>query len=131
MKQTKIKINNKDLVVYQLNLEQTFKLIFLLLPYLPIIENKWPELMVILKSFRHRDELLTAFFRVCREELSQSPKDLVMAFAILINKNEDLEWVAKNVSALDLVVAMPKLDKLNNFRLLFNTIKVLGTKYDK
>lgn len=129
MKSIKVKINNQNLTIKQLNLEQTLKLIFLLLPYIPLIEEKWTDLNRILNTLKHRNELLTVFFTVIREELIKAPKDLTLAFSILINKDEDLQWVVDNVTALDIVTLLPKLDKLNNFRLLFNVIKLLGVKY--
>lgn len=131
MKSIKITINKQNLIVRQLNVEQTLKLALLLLPYVPLIEEKWNELSGILNKLKHRNELLTVFFTVIREDLAKAPKDLTLAFSILINKDEDLKWVVENVSALDIVTLLPKLDKLNNFRLLFNVIKLLGVKYGK
>jgi len=118
-------VGGQSIEVKPLTLENSLRLVLLLSPYIARIEARWPEITAALQTTgARRPRLLETLFVELRQDLALMPGDLVTAFALLIDR--DIEWVARNGAAKDLVEAWPVLDAVNNFAGLWQSCKHLG-----
>lgn len=120
-KRNTIKVGDEWIEVSPLSLEATLTLVILLAPHIAKIEAHWSELQSGLRGNRGE---LSALLMALRQEMAKTPGDIVAAFALLTG--QDADWIARNASAADLVNALPVLDKVNDFGLLWTSIKALG-----
>jgi len=122
---TEITIGGETIEVKPLTLENSLRLMLLLSPYIAKIEAKWPRLIAALEAANgNRPHLLEMLFVEWRQDLMLAPGDLITAFSLLIDK--DIEFVATRATAKDLVMALPVLDSVNDFRNLWAACKELG-----
>lgn len=122
----KVKIGSQKVPVRPLTLENTLRLALLLGPHLAVIEERWPVLQRALKDRSgERPQLLRALFAALREELAEMPGDMLAAFGLLIDR--EISWMVENeVSATDLIEALPVLDEINDFSALWGAFRDLG-----
>lgn len=120
-RQPTIKVGDEWIEVEPLSLEATLTLVILLAPHIAKIETHWGELQSGLRNDRGE---LSALLMALRREMASFPGDIVKAFALLIGR--DYEFVARNASAADLINALPVLDEVNDFTLLWKSVKALG-----
>lgn len=99
-----VKVGAEIIEVRPMGLENTLRFLVLIAPYL--------------------SRLRYGLGAVLRERGVYAPGEITLAFALLIDR--DVEWVARNATARDLVEAIPVLDEINNFGSLFQAAKALG-----
>lgn len=120
-----IELGGETIEVRPLSLESCLRLTLLLAPHIAKVERRWPEIKAALEVTNGtRPMLLEAVFIRLYEELSFAPSDVVTAVALLLDR--DIEWVARQATPMDLVKAWPVLDRVNNFKELWATVKGLG-----
>lgn len=86
-----------------MGLEDTLRFLLLIAPYIP--------------------RLKYGLGAALQERGAFAPGELTQAFALLIDR--DVEWVARNATAKDLIAALPVLDEINDFRGLMEAAKAL------
>lgn len=122
---TTIELGGEMIEVKPLTLENAMRLILLLAPYISRVESKWPRLVAALEATNgNRPKLLELLLVEWRQDLAFAPGDIVQAFALLIGR--DMAEVAEKATAKDLVMALPVLDAVNDFRSLWTACKALG-----
>lgn len=122
-----IKFSNEEIEIKPLSLENCIALLLLMSPHIAQLERHWPEINNALKNTSgDRPQILFHTFIILRHELSSLPGDISKVMALLLDK--DIEWVAKNVRAQEFLEALPILDKVNDFRQLWQLSKALGVK---
>ena len=120
-RQPTIKIGDDTVLVYPMSLEDALTLAILLSPHLARLEAHWSELKNGLQNDRSE---LSALLMALRAEMANTPGDIVKAFALLTG--QDVAYIARRASATDLINALPTLDRVNDFKLLWKAIKALG-----
>ena len=120
-RQHTIKVGDEWIEVSPLSLEDTLTLVILLAPHIAKIEAHWGELQAGLRYDRGE---LSALLMALRQEIAKTPGDIVATFAILTG--QDVDWIARNASAADLVNALPVLGEINDFKMLWQSVKALG-----
>lgn len=124
-KANSIKLGGETIEVKPLTLENSLRLILLLAPYIVAVEHRWSEIKAALESTNGtRPQLLQTVFMQLYNELAFAPGVVVQALSILIDRN--IEWVAINVRAEDLIRAWPTLDRVNAFASLWMAVRELG-----
>lgn len=107
-----------------LDLECMLQLLFLLAPYVALIETAWPDFRRALAATDGtRPALLSALFQALSEQIQ--PADITRAFSILLGKEP--EWF-RGVKPVELIEALPVLDEINDFYSLYLAIERLGLK---
>lgn len=120
-----IKLGGETIEVRPLCLESCLRLALLLAPHIAKVETRWPEIKEALETTNGtRPQLLETVFTRLYEELSFAPSDVVTALALLLDR--DIEFVARQATAMDLVKAWPTLDRVNNFKELWQACRSLG-----
>ena len=120
-----VKLGNEWHAVHPLSLENALKLALLLAPHAARVEAHWPELKAALaRTDGGRPQVLGALFLALREELASMPGDILQAAALLLDK--DPLWLAGNMSAQEFVGALPTLDRVNDLKRLWESMKELG-----
>lgn len=114
------KIGGVTLEIKPLSLENALRLALLLGPHLGRIERRLPQL----KQAVGQGRILEALLRDLAQELAFAPGDIVTAYSLLLDMPP--EWIAVNGSAKELIEALPELDRVNDFRGLFQAVKALG-----
>lgn len=96
-------------------------------PHIAQLEQHWLEIDRAFKSSDGtRSQVLFHTFVILRHEIASMPGDISKVMALLLDKN--VEWVARNVTAQEFLDALPILDKVNDFRQLWQLSKALGIK---
>jgi hypothetical protein len=111
-----------------LGLEDTVRLVLLLSPYLPLIEEFQLEFkQALTDTSGSRPRLLSAFMKALADQIAH--EDLSTAFVILLGW--PIEKLA-TVKAVELIGALPVLDDINDFHGLFLAVRELGAfRYDR
>ncbi len=105
-----------------LNLEQTLTLLFMMAPYVALVEEAIPDFKRAMGATNgSRPALLSALFISLAGKMQ--PADITRAFGLLLGKSD--EWMVK-VRAAELVEALPVLDEVNDFYALYVAVKRLG-----
>lgn len=113
-------IGGVTLEIKPLSLENALRLALLLGPHLGRIERRLPQL----KQAVGQGRVLEALLRDLAQELAFAPGDIVTAYSLLLGMPP--EWIAVNGSARELIELLPELDRVNDFRGLFQAVKALG-----
>lgn len=122
-----VKFGDEEIEINPLSLENCLKLLMLMSPHIVQLEHHWPEIDNALKSTDgSRSQVLFHTFIILRHELAGLPGDISKTIALLLDK--DVEWVARNVKAQEFLEALPVLDRVNDFRQLWQLSKALGIK---
>ncbi len=114
-----VKIGSKRFVINPLTLPQIVELILLLSPYWPVLEASVPRIDAAIAN-KQKNALSEIFF-VLRERMKDTPGDITKLVAILIGV--EAEWLAKNGSAQDIVLALPTLDKAHDLGRLWRILR--------
>jgi len=123
----KVTIGEEAVLVEPITIDKALRILVILAPYLPFLENKLPELNEALKSKKeNKPQLLSSLIRVLFEELKDAPGTIVNIFSILIGR--DSEWVARNVKPDQFVKTLIELDEINNFAEWIQLIRSLGVE---
>lgn len=117
-----IKLGNQRLKVSPIRLEPFIELTLLIAPYIPLVEREWPNFQTGLNLTNgKRPEMLSALFRALATEMKNAPGDMVKIVSLLIDK--PIEWTAQNVTAEDILKALPIIDKVNGLDKIFIAAK--------
>lgn len=120
-----IRLGGKRVEVKPLSLEDSLSLFLLLSPYLPLLELYFPQIQMALKNKSgDRPRALSKIFYIFRDEMKNSPGDLVRVMAILCSV--DPVWLAQNGTAQEMIEALPVLDEVHNIGGLWKVIRELG-----
>lgn len=65
--------------------------------------------------------LLTGIFMVLRDEMRQTPGDIVKVVSLLSGVESD--FIARHATANEIVAALPVLDKVHDFRRLWRILE--------
>lgn len=96
-------------------------------PHIVRLEQHWPEIDNAFKSSDGtRPQVLFHTFIILRHEMASLPGDISKAMVLLLGK--DIKWVAQNVKAQEFLEALPVLDRVNDFKQLWQLSKALGIK---
>ena len=104
------------LEVKPLTLENSLRLVLLLAPYAGRMIQHWDKV-------KGNPRLLETVLRELKGELAFAPGDLITAFALCLSVEP--EFIARNASGADLVNALPVLDRINDFRALWQACEAL------
>ena len=122
IKKNRIAIKGQIFTPRALNLEEAIELILILAPYVGLIEQHFGEFERILKDTSgSRPKLLSSLLTAMVDEIK--PADFTKVFAILLHKEP--AWF-EDVKAVELVNALPVLDRINNFGSLIHSVQKLG-----
>lgn len=109
-----IKLSNQKIKITPIRLEPFIELTLLIAPYIPLIEREWPNFQAGLSLTNgKRPEVLSALFRALATEMKNAPGDIIKILSLLIDK--PIEWTVQNVTAQDILAALPIIDKVNGF----------------
>ena len=118
----KITIGDETFEPLSLDLEESIKLLLLLVPYVALLENYILDFQTALKDTSgKRPRLLFSLLQTLSTEIA--PQDMTKAFAILLHKPP--EWF-RGVKAKELVQALPILDDINDFAEIFSLVREMG-----
>lgn len=114
-----VKIGGQRVEVPPLSLQDATALILLIAPYWPILDEHLPSLE---QALINKDRpLLVGIFTILRDEMRNTPGDITKAVALLAGL--DAEWVARNATAVEVVEALPVLDKTHDLGRLWGLLK--------
>lgn len=118
-------IGGESITVKPLNLEQALEFMFLLMPYIPLLESYWDRIKAgLADKSGERPGILSALFRELQGEMRQAPGDMIKLFAILIDKPP--EDVGRQVSPQEFIDSIPVLDSVHNIQRLVESARALG-----
>lgn len=117
---TTIKIGGVEVEVKPLSLENALRLTLLLAPHVGRIERRLPQIKQAVGNGR----LLEALLKDLAQEMAFAPGDVVTAYGLLLDVPP--EWIAQEATAKELIEALPALDRVNDFKGLFQAIDNLG-----
>lgn len=120
-----VTLGGQRIEVKPLTLEDSLSLFLLLSPYLPLLEIYFPQIQQALKDKSgDRPRALSKIFYTFRDEMRNSPGDLIRIMAILAGV--DPVWLSQNATAQEMIEALPVLDKAHDIGRLWKVIKELG-----
>lgn len=120
-----ITLGGKRIGVKPLSLEDSLSLFLLVSPYLPLLELYFPQIQTALKDKSgSRPRALSKIFYTFRNEMRDSPGDLIRVMAILCGV--DSVWLAQNGAAEEMIEALPVLDEVHNIGRLWKVVRELG-----
>lgn len=108
-------IGGEKIEVSPLTLPRTIEIVLLLAPYWPVFDEKIPEIeRAIIKGDK---DILTSLLVSLREKMQDTPGDMTKMVAILMGV--DARWLAMNGTAQEVFKALPTLNKIHNFKKLW------------
>ena len=120
-------VGGEKIEVGPVGVGEALEIVAILLPYIPYLENRIPELNAAFKNTRaNRPQVLSSTIRLLLDEMKNAPGTAVKVFSLLIRRNP--EWVAVRVTPKEFIEALVKLDKINNFYELAMLIKSYGVE---
>jgi hypothetical protein len=121
-KSASLTIGGQPFTPQPLDLESTLRLLFLIAPYLPFIEDVLSDFnRALVYTGGDRPRLLSAIMQAVADRMK--PQDITAAFAILLHRTPEEMAVVKPV---ELIKVLPVLDDINDFAGLVTTAKELG-----
>ena len=120
-----VKFGGQRIEVRPLSLVNVIELILLMSPYLPLLEEYLPQLKQAANGYaKKRPQLLSQIFYILRDEMKDTPGDIVKAVALLAGV--DPTWLAQVATAGELLGALPVLDRAHNFGRLWQVVQEGG-----
>jgi len=114
-----VKIGGQRIEVAPLSLQDATALILLMAPYWPVLNEHLPNLE---HALINKDRpLLVGIFMTLRKEMQKAPGDITKAVALLAGL--DVEWVARNGTATEVVEALPVLDRVHDLGRLWGILR--------
>lgn len=117
-KKNVVRLGGEWIEVKPLTLPRVIELSLLLSPYWPILEANISD---IDKGVRRNNKpVLLQIFSTLRESMLDTPGDVTKMVAILAGV--DPVWLATNGTAIEILAALPVLDRIHNFNRLWRII---------
>jgi len=120
-------LGDEKIEVKPIGLENAIKFVLLIGPYLVLIDDFKPQFEQALKT--NDAGLISALLHSLVGEMQKTPGDIVKMVSLLINK--PVEWIALNVTAQEIMEALPVLDKINDFGALLIAAQNLGVSHGR
>lgn len=123
-KKNVVRLGGEWVEVKPLTLPRVIELSLLLAPYWPVLEAESPT---IDKNIRRNSKpVLMQIFLTLRESMLDTPGDITKVVAILAGV--DPVWLATNGTAIEILGALPILDRVHNFKRLWRVVRQ-GSNY--
>lgn len=127
IKKNIVVLGNEKIEVKSIGLENAIKFVLLIGPYLVLIDDFRPQFEQALKT--NDAGLISALLHSLVSEMQKTPGDIVKMVSLLIDK--PVEWIALNVTAQEIMDALPVLDKANDFGALLVAAQNLGVPHGR
>jgi hypothetical protein len=122
-----VHIGNETVEVAPASLDCILNVFVLIAPYLPFLEQYYPEFMDALNNRgKTGPKLLSSAIKILFDQMRDAPGLTVKILSLLIDR--DVEWVARNITPKQFIEAFVVLDRVNNFMGLVELIKAIGVE---
>lgn len=123
-----ITFNGQRHEVKPLTLDQTMRLIWLIMPYLPLLQPHLPQIQTALEGQAHNPKLLSTILMAIRGDLQETPGDMIKIVAILAGL--DPVWLAQTATPNELIAALPVLDRVHDLPRLARLIYQIAVNFN-